>query len=169
MVRVDARIEFVDTQDVGVERPYTITVDGLEVDSGTVIFDAPYSMAVVLDELERGPHTLSFTIDSSLPWTVKIWAWRQTEQLPPFKRLKERAGGETLIGEGDISSGTPLAAPLEAIPGPPMWAPGVYYREATTRGLITLLREILGIEELQPQSASRGNISVALVEGPCRF
>lgn len=145
MVRVDLRIEFVETEDVRVERNYTIELDTGAATGGSVTFETPFSIAIVLDDLERGSHTLTFTIETLISWHVRIWAWRQEETSPPFKALKDRIGGETLIGEGEVTSDTPLIASFEAIPGPPVWAPGRYYKESLQKGLINLILQLLGL------------------------
>lgn len=134
MVRVDFQIDFVESEDVGTERNYIITVDEVEVDRGIVTFEQS-SLYVVVDEIERGTHQFIFSLDAPnlTPWNTKIYAWNQQPSTTP-----PRGGEMTLLGEGNVSVGIPLTVPFEANPGPPPWAPGLYYKNIRER-----VREII--------------------------
>ena len=137
MVRVDFQIDFIESLDIGTERNYTIAIDGVELDRGIVTFEQG-SLYVVVDEIEKGTHEFTFSLDAPdpTPWYTKIYAWNQeppTTATPPVTPGPPGSTEATLMSEGLVSISNPLVFQFEANPGPPPWAPGLHYMNARER------------------------------------
>jgi len=107
MVRVDIRIDFVDSNDVGVPRTYEIWLNESLIETGTVTYPAP-SKSLVLDDLEPRTYTLTYTLNCpvDLYWFIQIWRTNFFVE-------------EQLLGEGNVNIESPLVVTLEV--ERPMW------------------------------------------------